>query len=565
MEIDWDKACAEALEELQRENPDAIIRKAELWELRYSGRHRKLQDYFRDGIEINGTLTLYSGIPFLHVDIPYDDIEGGDYSWLTLEAERFVLFYLFTGKGIDAPIFYLKREEVECWADKDYIYRHLRRERNREALIYTEVEDGIKVIAYYPYGSIDYGVLPHSREELDLILDNTESNPYECAIYDIEEIHSNKLPREERAILEDKFLDSVFPNGIPTNIILDKTVCGIGATHLEIEKAQRHSIIIEPNVPVIIGKERDHPQVIGVYGGKIDKEELEKMIGERIGKEFIKILTTPESFRKVIKALNSLGKPYRDTFFLLFDECDRIITDVDFREEIALPMDEFFQFANKAMVSATPIIIDEPRFKEHNFSVIKIIPDYSYIRPVELKPTTNVRVMLKRTLEKLETETAICIFYNYVDGITKMIEFLKIPHQDVSIYCSESARKELKKEGWEKNVFGNLQYEKKKVKLTTKYNFFTSRYYSAVDIKLDCKPAVIMLSVAYKSSQEKTPFTLIEPETEAIQIAGRFRNGVSRLIHIAGINSEMEWRSKEDLKEYLEEQHLGHLKLRELE
>ncbi|MCL2435911.1 MAG: hypothetical protein FWD09_07230 [Lentimicrobiaceae bacterium] len=389
-----EKEDTEDLEKLQQEG--FVSRVVDFSVLGYSGRNKKLQDYLRDGIPLHGTLTLHNGIPLLQVGHPYDDFRGYHELWLTLEAERFILFYLFTGKGIGAPDFYLKREEVECWADKDYIYRHLRRERNREALIYTEVEGGIKVIAYYPYGSIDYGVLPHNREELDLILDNTESNPYECAIYDIEEIHSNKLPREERAILKGKYLDSVFPNGIPTNIILDKTICGIGATHLEIEKAQRHSIIIEPNVPVIIGKERDHPQIIGVYGGKIDKEELEKMIGERIGKEFIKILTTPESFRKVIKALNSLGIPYRDTFFLLFDECDRIITDVDFREEIALPMDEFFQFTNKAMVSATPIIIDEPRFEKHNFSIIKIIPDYYYTRPLELKPTTNVRVMLNR-------------------------------------------------------------------------------------------------------------------------------------------------------------------------
>jgi len=43
-------------------------------------------------------------------------------------------------------------------------------------------------------------------------------------------------------------LADVFPEGIPTNTIVNKTVCGIGATTLEIQ-TKRHSIIVEPNVP----------------------------------------------------------------------------------------------------------------------------------------------------------------------------------------------------------------------------------------------------------------------------------------------------------------------------
>ena len=49
-------------------------------------------------------------------------------------------------------------------------------------------------------------------------------------------------------------LNQVLPE-IPTNVILNKTITGIGATYTEI-KAQRNSIIVEPNRPVIYGKER---------------------------------------------------------------------------------------------------------------------------------------------------------------------------------------------------------------------------------------------------------------------------------------------------------------------
>jgi hypothetical protein len=49
-----------------------------------------------------------------------------------------------------------------------------------------------------------------------------------------------------------QYLSDVW-KAIPSNIILFKTLTGIGATSLEIT-AERNSIIIEPNVPVIQGK-----------------------------------------------------------------------------------------------------------------------------------------------------------------------------------------------------------------------------------------------------------------------------------------------------------------------
>ena len=76
MEIDWEKANAEALEEFKRENPDAIIRDAELWELKYSGRKRKLLDYLRDGIKINVSFSFSEEIPKLFISHLYDDITG---------------------------------------------------------------------------------------------------------------------------------------------------------------------------------------------------------------------------------------------------------------------------------------------------------------------------------------------------------------------------------------------------------------------------------------------------------------------------------------------------------
>lgn len=57
-------------------------------------------------------------------------------------------------------------------------------------------------------------------------------------------------------ISRNKYLNQIEPfkgTGIPSDIILFKILPGLGATRCEIE-FPRHSIILEPNVPVIKGK-----------------------------------------------------------------------------------------------------------------------------------------------------------------------------------------------------------------------------------------------------------------------------------------------------------------------
>lgn len=66
-----------------------------------------------------------------------------------------------------------------------------------------------------------------------------------------------------------QYLTEVLPE-IPTNTILYKKLTGLGATYGEI-RANRSSIIIEPNVPVIVGKCNDDKHkddnLFGVYEG----------------------------------------------------------------------------------------------------------------------------------------------------------------------------------------------------------------------------------------------------------------------------------------------------------
>lgn len=189
-------------------------------------------------------------------------------------------------------------------------------------------------------------------------------------------------------------LSDILPNKeIPTNTILNKTLTGCGATYGEIVHAKRHSIIIEPNVPVILGKKAEHPFLFAVYEG-ITKEDVKAYLaGEHDG--YRKIITTPEGFdKKVLPAMYETHTPMYDDYFLLLDECEKTIQDVGYRGDIYLPVEDFFRFKNKAMVSATPILPSDPRFEEQNFEMVRIAPTYDYRRPLTLCVTNNtVRIL----------------------------------------------------------------------------------------------------------------------------------------------------------------------------
>jgi len=60
------------------------------------------------------------------------------------------------------------------------------------------------------------------------------------------------------------------------------------------------------------------------------------------------------------------------------------------------------------------------------------------------------------------------------------------------------------------------------------------------------------------------PHTTIDPETEAVQIAGRFRNGIKNLVHITNYNRKLEYKEPDVLSIYLAEQHEVYTKILEM-
>lgn len=373
---------------------------------------------------------------------------------------------------------------------------------------------------------------------------------------------------------------------IEPNTILCKFLTGIGATHLEIT-APRHSILIEPNIPPIKGK-CANPQyksynLFGVIQ-KVSIDDVSNYLDKTLrSKKYIKILTTPESFSKVKAAFEDCGIDLYFTCFLLMDECHKFIQDVDYRENITLPVDDFFCFNNKAFVSATPIIPSDPRFDEQRFTFVKVMPNYIKGRPLtevyhfpdkateelykdmtttvgipltelnheNLKVTqvytNNVLEAVKKWIKIKEdndeanaTSHPFCFFINSTNIIHQLIVKLEIQDRS-TVFCAEKSVKKLQESGF-KNAFEDWSIEH-----INTYMFFTSRFFTALDIEMDVAPHLVFVSAPLIANS-----TMIDPVTDVRQAIGRFRNGIADAAHIANVSKDaFPDRNIDEIKEYI--------------
>lgn len=324
---------------------------------------------------------------------------------------------------------------------------------------------------------------------------------------------------------------------IPSNCILNKTLTGLGATHSEIH-SKRSSIIIEPNVPVILGKLDDNENLEAVYA-KCTPYNLKKYL--QMDMPYKKIITTPESFKKIRKAAEELHINIYKTFFCLFDECEKITQDIDYRRKISQPIYDFFRFEQKAFVSATPLPMSHPEFEKQGFQMVKIEPSFDYKKNLTLIVTNSYYIWLQRVLDSLRDSKHICIFFNVTDGITELINNLGIT--DYKVFCSQESVDKLLKRGIVQ-AYSQIDYP------LAKYNFFTCRFYSALDIRIaKHKPDIIILT-----DHRTANWTIVDPFTEAIQIQGRFRRRgkdditYNSLTHISTVNPDLKVCSDDEVR-----------------
>ena len=355
-------------------------------------------------------------------------------------------------------------------------------------------------------------------------------------------IENTNLELKLVEIRDNQYMSDLYPDGLPSNAIIDKTLTAKGATTCELDEryAKRNSIIIEPNVPVIDSKQVKYSNLLGVREGITDYDVKKYLLDKSI--RYKKIIVTPESYSKVKQAAEYAGVNLFKDFFLLIDECEKVVQDSNFRPAIVQPFFDFFSFDNKALISATPLSPKLKGFTKHSFSHIKIVPTYDYKKNLSLIGTNNVQLEFLKQISLNDNKKAI--FLNSPDYAKTLIDKADIRNHS-KIYCSnqENAINKLHEDGYKASdsfVSGEILEQ---------YSFFTSRFYSAVDLDTPDKPDIIMVTDCLSKAQ-----TMIDPFTHSVQITGRFRSGIGNITHITNWKEDLKPKSREEIIEDMEAQ-----------
>lgn len=347
----------------------------------------------------------------------------------------------------------------------------------------------------------------------------------------------HSLPIEEKILECGQYVPDLYPEGIDSKIILNKGIPGIRATTCELE-APRHSIIVVPSQPIVGIKQEKYPQILGVQKGVYEPKIKEYLLRKEPTHK--KIIVTPESYNKVVKAAKSAGVNLFKEYFLMIDECEKAVQDADFREDVIAPFFDFFEYESKCLLSATPLFPNLKGFSRQEFRVVKIVPNYPYEKELLLVGTNNVPEEVIERIHKSDNKLAI--FLNSLKYAKMIINRAEIKDH-AKIYTSVDEVAPLLKEGYKAaHKFGINE-------VMEKYSIFTSRFYSGVDMDTADTPDLLIVTDCLSKPQ-----TMIDPFTHAIQISGRFRAGIGTITHVTNHDWTITTMSRDDFSKYFDEQ-----------
>ena len=359
--------------------------------------------------------------------------------------------------------------------------------------------------------------------------------------------------------------------------ILYKTLTGIGCTQAEI-RADRNSIIMLPHVSIVKNKHRKHQfdqNTFAIYGdhSQTSPKSIEAYLKKEI--RFKKILTTPMGLIKLINAADRLKQDGVEVdlfadYFLLVDEGHKWVKDVDYREDMIPPMNLFFTFRRKGIVSATMLPFSDPMFNEHEVKQIKINPVLPTVgkkdcfktepfkRSISSTDRTKLRIThpIKKDILLIGVNNIAnglghyldsnpwpvnCIFFNSINGIISIIEHLGIQAES-RIFCSVETTKRFRMKGI--NLNASDEFLPIHGTRSAKYNFFTSSFFNGLDMEFCTKPNIVIIS------DGKIEHSILDPYTDVLQILGRIRNGINtQLVHIYNNVHELSQRPLSTLEE----------------
>ena len=310
----------------------------------------------------------------------------------------------------------------------------------------------------------------------------------------------------ERIIEADEnalFLSDVLTH-LPSHCLLNKGITGCGGTTLEIE-SDRNSIILVPNINLVINKTAAHVNLIGLYG---DIAKWKFIDNFKKQKSYKKIIATYDSLPKLIEWIGEDVYNY----FLLVDEYHILFNSYALRyKAITNVLSLFRRFNDYCFMTATPLtddtILDE--LKGIDTLTIEWPNSVKINVKVENEYRTSKRVV-EHINNSLDRDYNLHIFINSINTIRSIVKNMDCA--DFRTICSKNSESKDKKMGGKLNV-ESINSPVRKV------NFYTATAFEGVDIYDPVGKTIVVSDTVISTS-------LVDISTLFIQICGRLRDSV---------------------------------------
>lgn len=326
------------------------------------------------------------------------------------------------------------------------------------------------------------------------------------------------------------FLSEVL-NFLPSHCLLNKGVTGCGGTTLEIN-SDRDSIILVPNINLVINKTAAHDNLIGLYG---DIAKWRFIDNFKKQKGYKKIIATYDSLPKLIEWIGEDVYNY----FLLVDEYHILFNSYSFRySAITNVLNMFRRFENYCFMTATPLTDDTILDELKDLDVIDIHWSNSTIVNATFENVyrTSLRVV-ELINSSIDKDYNLHIFINSINTIRSIVKNMNCT--DFRTICSKEAKNKDKKLGGKLNV-DSINSPVRKV------NFYTATAFEGVDIYDPVGKTIVISDTNISQS-------LVDISTLFIQICGRLRDSVYKdeVLFICNTSSHRYMQHKTDDEFYL--------------
>jgi hypothetical protein len=317
--------------------------------------------------------------------------------------------------------------------------------------------------------------------------------------------------------LTDKFY-AAFPDKFVPAGFIDKGKTRVGITYTAYHE-KRHTLTVLPSLAIIDDALADYPNLnlFAVKEGVTAQQIAEYL---QSGATYKKIITTPESFGKVISAARSIGKLewlYKHVF-LYMDEVHCYAAEA-FRDNILNPFQWVWSW-NRDMIafgSATPFMFSDPRFGTLPYYKLTYDGKFGKITIVNnANPLGALDYMLRH---RDMFPGNVHIFFNSVTLGGEAIRTSGIT--DVHLFCRDE----------EKNMV-NLGDESKYFRPRpiagqyAKFNFYSCKYNEGWNLYDDKNATIILVT------DVNVPHSLVGIPFKGFQAVGRLNGKPHNIYHI---------------------------------